>query len=106
MSSSDYVVHLSSLQGYFFNQEDSTPGLASQVQDEVLASETGSLGLLEENRFQPIHTAWIALLQLILFVSTKYVCKHIIIIAIKNVTNSQKVSKKNFYLLKSCLSLQ
>ncbi|XP_067032185.1 transmembrane protein 192-like [Acropora muricata] len=55
--------------GYFFNQEDSTPGLASQVQDEVLASETGSLGLLEENRFQPIHTAWIALLQLILFVA-------------------------------------
>lgn len=55
--------------GYFFNQEDSTPGLASQVQDEVLASETGSLGLLEENRFQPIHTAWIALFQLIFFIA-------------------------------------
>lgn len=54
--------------GYFFNQEESAPGLHSPAQEEALASETASLGLNPETRFYPIRTSWIALLQLILFI--------------------------------------
>lgn len=55
--------------GYFFNQEDNAPILATPAQEEVLVSETGSLGLVPEKRFHAIHTAWIAILQLILFIA-------------------------------------
>ena len=58
-------------QGYFFDREDSgSPGISSQAQEEALANDTASLGLLPETKFHPIRTAWIAILQLILFVST------------------------------------
>lgn len=58
-------------QGYFFDREDSgSPGISSQAQEEALANDTASLGLLPESKFHPIRTAWIAILQLILFVST------------------------------------
>ena len=60
------------LQGYFFNQEESAPSLPSQAQEDALTSETASLGLAPETKFYSIHTAWIALLQLILFVSVNY----------------------------------
>lgn len=66
------IILLSLLQGYFFNHEESAPGLASRAQEETLADETASLGLIPETKFHPIHTTWIALLQLILFVSMKY----------------------------------
>lgn len=55
--------------GYFFNHEESAPGLASRAQEETLADETASLGLIPETKFHPIHTTWIALLQLILFIT-------------------------------------
>lgn len=56
--------------GYFFNREDSaSPVIPSQAQEEALANDTASLGLLPETKFHPIRTAWIAILQLILFIS-------------------------------------
>ncbi|KAL9964598.1 hypothetical protein ACROYT_G028259 [Oculina patagonica] len=55
--------------GYFFNREDSTPGLTSQAQEEVLATDTASLGLAPETKFHPLHTTWIAILQLTLFIA-------------------------------------
>ncbi|KAJ7384226.1 hypothetical protein OS493_022856 [Desmophyllum pertusum] len=55
--------------GYFFNRDDSAPGLPSQAQEEALASDTASLGLVPETKFHPMHTTWIAILQLILFIA-------------------------------------
>lgn len=58
----------------------------SPAQEEALASETASLGLNPETRFYPIRTSWIALLQLILFVSISLFscCENIHLIDIKS----------------------
>lgn len=39
------------------------------MQEEVLAGDTASLGLIPETKFHPLHTTWIAILQLFLFIA-------------------------------------
>lgn len=73
----------------------------SPAQEEALASETASLGLNPETRFYPIRTSWIALLQLILFVSILLFscCENILLIGIKsylNYTSGNELGKINF----------
>ena len=64
-----FLLIWTSQQGNFFNREETAPGQFSPSQEEVLASDTASLGLIPETKFHPLHTAWIAILQLFLFVS-------------------------------------
>lgn len=71
-SPSSEMVSLSGEQGQggnFFNREDSAPGQFSHLQEEVLAGDTASLGLIPETKFHPLHTTWIAILQLFLFIA-------------------------------------
>lgn len=71
----------------------------SPAQEEALASETASLGLNPETRFYPIRTSWIALLQLILFVSTLlFLCCELLIDLKRwlNYTSGNELGKINF----------
>lgn len=74
--------------GYFFDREDSgSPGISSQAQEEALANDTASLGLLPETKFHPIRTAWIAILQLILFIAFE---------SLQFILPNEKLMGKNF----------